>query len=57
MFIAVVKELGAEKEYLVFRSENRNYMRNLQLLCKENKLECEVTEEVKPRVVKFKGVD
>jgi len=40
---------------LVLKSENRNYMRNLELLCKENELSCVTTVEVKPRVVTFKG--
>lgn len=40
---------------LILQSDNRNYMRNLELLCAENKVSCVTTVEVKPRVVTFKG--
>ncbi len=42
---------------ITLRSENRNYMRNLELLCWENKLPCQTVVEVVPRAVKFKGVE
>lgn len=41
---------------VVFKSDNRNYMRNLELLCEVNGYPCETTVEVTPRVVTFKGL-
>ena len=42
---------------LRLQTENRNLARAAMMLGQENHLAVEVTEEVKPRVVKFKGVD
>ena len=57
MFQATVKVGELKGGKLVLQSENRNLMRSLTILCSENGLECKVTVEVKPREVKFKGVD
>ncbi len=45
--------VGAE---VTFKSENRNYMRSLELLCEENGYPCVTTVEVTPRIVTFKGL-
>lgn len=45
------------KEPLVLMTDVRSQSRIVVLVCKENGLPVEVTEEVKPRIVKFKGVD
>ena len=42
---------------ITLRSDKRNYLRNLELLCKENKIPCLTVVEVAPRAVKFKGVE
>uniref|UniRef100_A0A6M3M346 Uncharacterized protein n=1 Tax=viral metagenome TaxID=1070528 RepID=A0A6M3M346_9ZZZZ len=41
---------------LNFKTEVKNLARAAKLLGEENKVEVTVTEEVKPRPVKFKGV-
>ena len=56
MFQATIRKLDAEDVLLKLQSESRRQMFYLRMLCDENHLLCEVTEEVKPRVVKFKGV-
>ena len=57
MYQATVKVGELKKGELVLKTENRNLMRSLTMLCNENRLECKVTVETKPREVKFKGVD
>jgi len=57
VYQATVKVGELKKGELVLKTENRNLMRSLTMLCNENRLECKVTVEVKPREVKFKGVD
>ncbi len=57
MYIAIIKDGELVNDLLELKSENRNYMRSLQLLCEENGLPCEITEERAPRPVKFKGVE
>ena len=57
MFTATIKGVELKDGELTLSSDNRNYMRNLELLCRENKLSCVTTVEVKPRVVTFKGTE
>jgi hypothetical protein len=57
MFQAVVKSKDGKTVLLKVSSTERRYMRYLTLLCNENVLPCEVTEEVKPRQVKFKNIE
>jgi len=52
----VESDLKAEVVEVAFKSDNRNYIRNLELLCKENDYPCVTTAEVAPRVVTFKGL-
>jgi len=42
---------------LTLKSDNRNLMRNLKMLCIENKIPCETVVEQAPREVKFKSVE
>lgn len=57
MYIGIVKTKDGKETLVTLKSENRNNMRYLKILCTENELPCEITEEARPRAVKFKGVD
>jgi len=57
VYTAKIKGVELKDGELTLSSDNRNHMRNLELLCKENKLTCVTTVEVTPRVVTFKGVE
>lgn len=56
MFQAVITSKDGKTVLLKLSSTERRNMRYLMLLCNENSLPCTVTEEVKPRQVKFKNV-
>jgi len=56
VFIVTIKTKGEEKPILELKTEDRARSRSVALLCQENKLECMVTQELAPRVVKFKGL-
>ena len=56
MYTAKIMNKDGKGVNLELKSESRNAMRQLKILCDENKLTCNVTEEVKPREVKFKNL-
>lgn len=56
MYILTICEPHKLVTVLTLRTKNRAYARNTALLCQENGLECTVTQELEPRLVKFKGI-
>ena len=54
MFIITIKTEKQGESPLKLQTENRACARACQLLCGENKIECEVVKEVKPQPVKFR---
>ena len=56
MYIITIKTGQQGSPPLKLETISRPLARSCRILCLANKLECEVTEEVKPRPVKFKGV-
>jgi len=57
LFTIIIRGVKVEGDTVTLTSENRNAARNVQIVCIENKLVCEVTQEVAPRPVRFKGVE
>ena len=57
MFTVVISHNQQGQSALKLTTEKRGLARAVALLGKENGLAVTVTEEVQPRVVKFKGVD
>lgn len=57
MFTIAIPNNDPKGEPIILKTERRNLARAAKELGNENKIVVEVTEEVKPRVVKFKGVD
>lgn len=56
MFKITIKTGEQGRPPVILVTESRALARSCYLLCEENNLECEVVVEVKPRLVKFKGV-
>lgn len=57
MYTVKVKRPEDKEPVLELRTEDRKLLKPAITLLQENKLSCEVTEEVKPRPVKIKGLD
>jgi len=57
VYTATIRVEKLEGNTLILCSNNRTYLRYLELLCRENNLPCVTTVEVTPKVVKFKGLN
>lgn len=57
MFKVAIPHKVQGQQALVLETKSRALARSVVLLGLENELTVKVTEEVKPREVKFKGVD
>jgi len=56
VYILTIKLSKNSEDTLILKTANRSYARFATLLFQQNGMAIEVTEEVVPRQVKFKGV-
>jgi len=57
MFTIKVAKVAGTEPILELKTEWRKLLKPTVSLLRENELFCEVTEEVKPRLVKIHGID